>query len=621
MATHDYVIANGTGAAVRSDLNNALAAIVSNNSSSTQPATRYAYQLWADTNLGRMKIRNSANDAWISLFELDGTQLMEDGTAGSPGLAFKDDLDTGVHSPAADHFGITTGGTQRVLFKNDLTVFNDGGNDVDFRVESDGQSHCFFINGGTNKVGIAESSPEERLHVNGNIQVGSSSPVDASYHLAFNANRGAADQTIGQVKWMWNDTNVAAIHGKAGNDTTNKDDGEIVFFTSASGGSMVERMRIDQKGRTIIGASTDITANDTALLQVVDVDQGPKFVLARNDQTVASGNLIGEIRWMGNDDSGYQDCATIRCEAAGTHGNNDKPSRLEFATTPDNSGTPVERVRIDHNGNVGFNQTSVNATRKVEIVQPSSYSSALRVLPEGASGDNATIEFFAGVSHFDLSVTHSTDALKFQRNGSELMRLTNLGQLNVFTSSTSGIQARNNQPAGTTHSTFIGRHSATTTLNGTVSFKVFTNGNVQNTNNSYGSLSDIKLKENIVDAASQWEDIKGIRVRKYNFKEETGHETFTQLGVIAQEVETVSPGLVTELPDSETVEVPVLDENGEAVLDRNGEAVVNTEERNLDTTTKSVNYSVLYMKAVKALQEAMDRIETLESKVAALEAE
>ena len=105
-----------------------------------------------------MKIRNSANDAWISLFELDGTQLMEDGTAAAPGLAFKDDLDTGVHSPAADHFGITTGGTQRVLFKNDLTVFNDGGGDVDFRVESDTQTHCFFINGGTNNIGLAESS-------------------------------------------------------------------------------------------------------------------------------------------------------------------------------------------------------------------------------------------------------------------------------------------------------------------------------------------------------------------------------------------------------------------------------------------------------------------------------
>jgi hypothetical protein len=47
---------------------------------------------------------------------------------------------------------------------------------------------------------------------------------------------------------------------------------------------------------------------------------------------------------------------------------------------------------------------------------------------------------------------------------------------------------------------------------------------------------------------------------------------------------------------------------------------LDAEGNDLGTTTKSVNYSVLYMKAVKALQEAMERIETLEAKVAALEA-
>ena len=72
MATHDYVIANGTGSAVRSDLNNALAAIVSLNSSSTEPSTTYAYQLWADTNTNTLKLRNSANSAWISLSSTGG---------------------------------------------------------------------------------------------------------------------------------------------------------------------------------------------------------------------------------------------------------------------------------------------------------------------------------------------------------------------------------------------------------------------------------------------------------------------------------------------------------------------------------------------------------------------
>jgi len=126
--------------------------------------------------------------------------------------------------------------------------------------------------------------------------------------------------------------------------------------------------------------------------------------------------------------------------------------------------------------------------------------------------------------------------------------------------------------------------------------KVEGDGDLQNTNNSYGALSDNKLKENIVDAGSQWDDIKDVRVRKYNFKSSTGYGTHTQIGVIAQELEAVSPGLIKESSDE----------------DADGNS--------LGTTTKTVAYSVLYMKAVKALQEAMDRIETLEAKVTALEA-
>ena len=70
-----------------------------------------------------------------------------------------------------------------------------------------------------------------------------------------------------------------------------------------------------------------------------------------------------------------------------------------------------------------------------------------------------------------------------------------------------------------------------------------------------------------------------------------------KIGVIAQDLETSGMnGLVKDNPD--------FDEN----MKEKG------------TVTKSVKYSILYMKAVKALQEAMTRIETLETKVAALEA-
>jgi hypothetical protein len=73
MAQHDYVIANDTAANVRADINNALAAVASNNSGAAAPATIYANEWWYDTATGTLKIRAEANDAWISVALLNQT--------------------------------------------------------------------------------------------------------------------------------------------------------------------------------------------------------------------------------------------------------------------------------------------------------------------------------------------------------------------------------------------------------------------------------------------------------------------------------------------------------------------------------------------------------------------
>jgi hypothetical protein len=72
MAQHDYILANAAGASFRADANNALAAIVSQNSGPNQPNETYAFQFWAHTAEGLLKQRNAANDGWIPLFRLDG---------------------------------------------------------------------------------------------------------------------------------------------------------------------------------------------------------------------------------------------------------------------------------------------------------------------------------------------------------------------------------------------------------------------------------------------------------------------------------------------------------------------------------------------------------------------
>ena len=73
MANHDYIIDNQTFPATRTDLNNALSAIVSNNSSSSEPSTTYAYQWWYDTSSNTLKFRNADNDAWVSFAIFDMT--------------------------------------------------------------------------------------------------------------------------------------------------------------------------------------------------------------------------------------------------------------------------------------------------------------------------------------------------------------------------------------------------------------------------------------------------------------------------------------------------------------------------------------------------------------------
>ena len=67
MAQHDYTIDNQTFPSYRTDHNNSLSAIVSNNSGATEPSTTYAYQWWYDTSSNILKLRNADNDAWINI--------------------------------------------------------------------------------------------------------------------------------------------------------------------------------------------------------------------------------------------------------------------------------------------------------------------------------------------------------------------------------------------------------------------------------------------------------------------------------------------------------------------------------------------------------------------------
>jgi hypothetical protein len=262
-----------------------------------------------------------------------------------------------------------------------------------------------------------------------------------------------------------------------------------------------------------------------------------------------------------------------------------------------------EAMRLDSSGRLLIGTTTEGYSGAQTLTVAASGNAGITI--RSGTSNNGTIAFSdatSGDAEFDGYIQYSQTNQRFVIGvGSEsVINIRDTGGFENYSTSTN-IDLSNSQSAGTTYEFIYARHSATGLTSGTLSFKVNNNGNVTNTNNSYGSLSDQRLKENIVDATSQWDDIKGLQLRKYNFRENTGYETHTQLGLIAQEVENVSPGLVETAPVKE----------GETVLDADGNQL---------ESIKSINYSVLYMKAVKALQEAQTRIETLETKVAALEA-
>lgn len=140
-------------------------------------------------------------------------------------------------------------------------------------------------------------------------------------------------------------------------------------------------------------------------------------------------------------------------------------------------------------------------------------------------------------------------------------------------------------------------------------------GDIQNVNNSYGAISDRKFKEEITPAKSQWSDIKAVQLVNYSFKPELDLGSGRMLGVISQDLKRVCPTLVDVVKDYKQVEVPQFDELGQPVLDEEGSQKVIMTKQATGTKTESVKYSVLYLKAIGALQEAMQRIEKLEAEV------
>jgi hypothetical protein len=268
----------------------------------------------------------------------------------------------------------------------------------------------------------------------------------------------------------------------------------------------------------------------------------------------------------------------------------------------------------------------------------------------GDSGDNA----IGGIDY-----DHGSNYLRFNTSGSERIRIasdgdtsigttSNEARLHVHISANQSVLLVNNASTSNADEVAIIQCSRDSSGNydllhvrngGGHVFNVADSGNVQNVNNSYGSLSDERIKQDIADASSQWDDIKALKIRKYKLKKlvnRDGDSAPTHLGVIAQELEASGMNGLVEENKPEKEDVALHSDFGTVVsgtADNGATPIYEKDEEGNDTdkitgyedvftagqNKKEVKYSVLYMKSIKALQEAMTRIETLEAKVKTLE--
>jgi hypothetical protein len=212
-------------------------------------------------------------------------------------------------------------------------VFNEGGVDADFRVESTGNANMLFVDASTNRVGVGMSTPIEPLHATGRILStttygGSTQRIGTS--IGQNGNTRA---DIDFRRW----TGAAANHGVGMIDVA--DTGVMAFYTDSK------------------------TSNTPATTERMSLDASGNLAIANGNQTAAT---VSSRIMFGNKGT-FTDSGVGRAEICGVSEGAlwYSGTALAFYTNPgpDVTGTaPTERMRLNASGNLLVGKTASNST-------------------------------------------------------------------------------------------------------------------------------------------------------------------------------------------------------------------------------------------------------------------
>jgi hypothetical protein len=360
--------------------------------------------------------------------------------------------------------------------------------------------------------------------------------------------------------------------------------GGVATYKSEIASSAGAQMLISEWGNDNVAGSLSFSKSRSASM-------------AADRLTVNGGDDIGKVTFYADDGGGIENkVVEILAEMDQASGAGDLPGRLTFWTATDGSTTLVERMRIDSAGH-----TTITGELTVGV--------------DDAGHD---VKFFGDTaSHYwewDTSLNKidaymASGPIFSMSGGNESLNIRATDDTNVVGPT---VLFDNASPDNNLH-WFLRCVDSTTPR-----CYIYADGDLANHDGTYGTISDVKLKQDITDVRSYWDDFKSLQYRKFRHKTdvELDADAPYRLGLIAQEVETIFPALVPESPDGdiETQGDPIVDESGEPVLDDGGNPTYEKISIPIGTTHKWVKSSIIEGPIMgSVVQELMARVEALES--------